>query len=64
MMDGLKSLVSSRKFWLMALGIALLLLNEPLGLGLDTVPLVAAIGVIVAEIMGIALEDAAEKRSK
>jgi len=62
-MSTLKSLLVSRKFWLMVLGILVPVLNAKLDLQMDSVELAGALAVIFANILGIAIEDAAEKSS-
>jgi len=60
-MSTLKALLASRKFWLMVLGILVPVLNAKLDLQMDSVELAGALAVIFANILGIAIEDAAEK---
>jgi len=57
----IKSLLASRKFWLMVLGILVPVLNAKLNLQMDSVALAGALAVIFANILGIAIEDAGEK---
>jgi len=63
MWNVIKRLLCSRKSWLMALGILVPVLNAKLDLQMDSVELAGALAVIFANILGIAIEDAAEKSS-
>ncbi len=62
-MQGILSLLKSRKVALAIVGALVVVLNKKLGLDLGTVEVAAIILPIVAAILGIAFEDAAKKLS-
>ena len=61
-MDKLLALLKSRKFWAAVVGIVFLFVGSRAGIDLET--LIGAVVVIVAYILGVALEDGLRARSR
>lgn len=60
-MDKLLTLLKSRKFWAAVVGLVFLFVGSRAGIDLET--LIGAVVVIVAYILGVALEDGLRARS-
>jgi len=60
-MDKLLALLKSRKFWAAVVGLVFLFVGSRAGIDLET--LIGAVVVIVAYILGVALEDGLRARS-
>lgn len=61
-MNGLLSLLKSRKFWVAMVGVAIPIGNRLFGLEMSQEEVLTAVGPLVALILGIAWEDAAKTR--
>lgn len=59
-MNGLLSLLKSRKFWVAMVGMAIPIGNRIFGLEMSQEEVLTAVGPLVALILGIAWEDAAK----
>lgn len=61
MNDKVKSLVTSRRFWVAAVGLAAVVSSDVFGVTLDTDQLVAVAGIVMAWIVGDTFRETAPK---
>ncbi len=61
MNDKLKSLISSRRFWVAAAGLAAVVSSDVFGFELNTEQVVAVAGIVVAWILGDTLRETKPK---
>lgn len=62
MLNAIKRLAGSRKFWVFVVGLSLPPLNKLLDLQLSSEEVVAGLALVSALILGITVEDAAAKK--